>query len=247
MRRGSAAVPIAMLALGLSGCAAPSVSPPVEPSVAPSVAQSVEPAGDGTGVSAAPVVSTDAGMSDAELAAALEAAPPGPPRSNAEMLEQLWEQLRLEGEPPVVEPVRTITVEEWQVVYHDCMAELGFPSTVDQHGQQGISFDRAHEDDMGRASYTCTARYPLDEARMQPFDLAQLRLLYDWRVEETIPCIAAAGITPPEPPSFESFVARYAATGYEHWSPIGEIDMPPDAPEGWCPDTPPDEILYGDR
>lgn len=58
----------------------------------------------------------------------------------------------------------------------------------------------------------------------------------------------AAGVTAPEPPCFETFVARYAATGYEHWSPYGEtLDLPPDREMERCPDTPPDEVLYGNR
>ena len=184
-------------------------------------------------------------MSQAELDEALAQAPPGPPRSNAEMLAQFWESTGIEGEPPAAQHVRTVGPEEANAVFATCLGELGFPSTVDQVGQQGIALDKSQQDDYHRASYVCLARYPLDEMYREPFSLGQLRILYDWRVGQTVPCLRADGVTVPDPPSFETFVARYAATGYEHWSPYSEeLQLPPEWDVQQCPDTPPDDVLY---
>ncbi|RIK14697.1 MAG: hypothetical protein DCC50_10430 [Acidobacteria bacterium] len=142
-------------------------------------------------------------------------------------------------------------LEEYDEVRLACMAEQGFPSTVDQWEQEGIPFEVGHEDDLARANYVCTAMYPVDEKYLRPFSLHQLRLLYDWRVEQTVPCMRADGVEVPEPPSFETFVGEYAATGYRHWSPRSAVELPSEieADPGfadWCPDTPPDDVLYGD-
>lgn len=186
----------------------------------------------------------EAGMTDAELARALESLPQGPPRSNAEMQAQFWESTGIEGAPPEAEFVRTVGKEEADDVFYACMGEMGFPSSIDQFGQRGINLKIEQQDDYHRAHYVCMVRYPWDEKYRKAFSIDQLRTLYDWRVGTTIPCLRADGLTVPEPPSFETFVAEYAATGYRHWSPVMDVEIPAGKGEDWCPDTPPDDVLY---
>lgn len=243
LRAAVRSLPAIVLALG--GCAAaPGPSPAPSPATEDSTRlPAISP--ESTGASSS--------MSQEELTRSLQQAPPGPPRSNAEALQQYWEQAGLDGEPPAVQPVRTVDTAEWNTtIQPECMAEQGFPTTEDQHGQAGISFDLSQEDDLKRATYICMAKYPLDEKYLRPYSLSQLRILYDWRVEHTIPCMKSDGVSPPEPPSFETFVAEYAATGYKHWSPHTEVEVPPEAQvtlgeSTWCPDTPPEDVLYADK
>lgn len=202
-----AVVPGLLAALALAGCSG--ADAPVPPGGAPAAQtpRTAEVPGPGP-------------LTEEGLTEALRTAPPGPPRSNAEV--------RLA-----------------------CMADQGFPSTVDEWGQEGIPFELGHEDDLARADYVCAAMYPVEEKYLRPFSLHQLRLLYDWRVEQTVPCLRADGVEVPEPPSFETFVGEYAATGYRHWSPRSTVELPPEIETGpgfadWCPDTPPQDVLYGD-
>lgn len=191
-------------------------------------------------------------MSEAELAAALDQVRHGPPRSAEEMLRGYWQSLRLDGDPPKVEVVRTVRPDEVDTALQACMAEQGFPSTEDGQGQVGIQFGADQQDALNVAGYVCHARYPVDDLYLQPFSVSQLRQIYDWIVDETLPCLAADGVSPPQPPSFEIYVARYAQTGHELWSPHQEAEPPPHVRDrtgvmSWCPDQPPDDVLYADH
>lgn len=175
---------------------------------------------------------------------------PWRPTTANEALDAYWESLELPGEPPDVEVVRAVSIDEFNDIYHECMAEQGFPSTVDQFGQVGIESDLAQEDDLNRAGYVCQAQYPLDEKYYAPYTDEQLQVIYDWRVRETIPCLEQQGATVPPAPSFDVFAAEYASTGYVLWSPstadgsIFPAGADPDTARAACPDIPPDSLLY---
>lgn len=192
----------------------------------------------------------DTAMTEEDLTSALDRLPHGPPRSADEALRGYWQSLRLDGDPPEVAVVRTVRPDEVDAAVQECLAEQGFASTDDGQGQVGIEFGADQHDALKLADYVCHARYPIDDLYLQPFSVEQLRTIYDWMVDETLPCMVADGVTPPQPPSFETFVARYAKMGYELWSPHQEVEPPPALRDrsgvlSWCPDRPPDEVLYG--
>ena len=175
---------------------------------------------------------------------------PPRPTTAAEALQHSWDGLGLPGRPPDVDVVRVISPDEWEEVYYPCMEAQGFPSHTDQFGQVGIEFEREQHDDLKLAGYVCEARYPLDDKYYEPFDSQQLRLIYDWRVGTTTPCLESFGGVVPPAPSFEVFAAEYESTGYVLWSPISDpgLTLPEDADMdavlAACPESPPEDVLY---
>ncbi|WP_010148707.1 hypothetical protein [Serinicoccus profundi] len=237
---------IVTIHLGLSGCAATQSQEPVA-----RASSSVQP-------SAAESAPATAEWDDQALSSAVAAAAPERPRTEAEAQDAAWQELGLpESMRPEVETVRAVGPEEINDIYHSCMEEQGFPSSVDVHGQRGIEFDPSQEDALKVAGYVCSTQYPLEHKYLEPYNLEQLRLLYDWRVEETISCLRELGVETAAPPSYEVFVDDYARTGYQVWSPLSEeavfeqLEALVAAEQDnelfdACPDTPPDEVLYPD-
>lgn len=189
----------------------------------------------------------DTSLSDADLRAAVEVNNPSRPHNFQDTLDPFWRSLNLEGEPPEVLPVRTVTVDEANEAYVECMAEQGFPSHVDQHGQEGIEFSMDQFEAMKLAQYVCYARYPLQDRYYEPYSVDQLRAIYDWNRTEVTQCLRDRGLEASTPPSFEAFAERYALTGREYWTATEGVDPTSLMSMGeLCAETPPDDLLYGD-
>lgn len=237
------ALVVGVLVLGLAGCggeaaggrdveaASASVVAPVtqDPSLA------TPPTGGAT--------ESDAAWSDAGIRAAVQANDPSRPQTFQDTLDPYWRSLNLEGEPPEVVPVRTVTLDEADDALVECMAEQGFPSVVDQHGQRGIEFSRDQAEAVKLSQYVCYARYPLEDKYYEPYSVDQLRAIYDWNRTEVTECLREQGVEASSPPSFEAFAERYALTGREHWTATEGIDLM--SLEELCSETPPDGVLYG--
>jgi hypothetical protein len=152
--------------------------------------------------------------------------------------------------PDDVEMVRYISIDEFGVVRARCLTEQGFQATATFDG--GLTFTPV-PDDQGEAqriaSMRCAVMYPVHPRYHQPPTEAQLRITYDYYVDELVPCLAAAGYDAGEPPTWETFRATYFDDG--SWTPYrGVVATNPD-PAAWqeinetCPQAPPTERLFG--
>lgn len=91
---------------------------------------------------------------------------------------------------------------------------------------------------------TCRGQYPTDPARIQPYDETQIGAVYDWIVEETIPCYAELGYVVNDVPSREAFVDQWFAS-MAHWIPEdGVAGQLPATIDDVCPRIPPADQLY---
>lgn len=183
-------------------------------------------------------------LSDSEIQAAVQANDPSRPQNFQDTLDPYWRSLNLDGDPPVVTPVRTVTLEEANDTHFECMAEQGFPSVTDQHGQQAIEFSEDQAESMKLSQYICYARYPLEDKYYEPYSVAQLRTIYDWNKTKVTECLRNQGVEASTPPSFEAFAERYALTGREHWTATEGVNLM--SLKELCPETPPDDLLYGE-
>lgn len=182
-------------------------------------------------------------LSDSDIRAAVQENDPSRPQNFQDTLDPYWQSLNLGGDPPEVTPVRTVTLQEANDAHFECMAEQGFPSVTDQHGQQAIEFSKDQAESMKLSQYVCYARHPLEDKYYEPYSVDQLRIIYDWNKTEVTECLRNQGVEASSPPSFEAFAERYALTGREHWTATEGVDLM--SLEELCPETPPDDLLYG--
>lgn len=124
-------------------------------------------------------------------------------------------------DPPNVEMVRVIELEEWAPVQIACMNEAGFAATLTDDGE-GISWpaltDGSLIENMNLARYVCEVKYPVDPRFYDPLTNDQLRFLYAYRSGELIDCLAAAGYSVSGPPSESVFIESEGV-----WSPYSDI------------------------
>lgn len=158
-----------------------------------------------------------------------------------------WEGTGLEGDPPQVEIVRVVSREESATAQVSCMTDAGFPPTeIDD--SRGISWEVPAEqaDAYFLADYTCRAQYPEDLKYFQPFDEGQMNQIYDWLVEETIPCYADQGLVVNDVPSRGAFVDQWFAE-QRYWLPEDGVEgTVPTSIDTLCPRLPEDDSLYSD-
>jgi hypothetical protein len=110
---------------------------------------------------------------------------------------------------PEVQVVRTVTPEESKAVVDECVADQGWAQLPDGTFQFPSEQDRA----FAMAMYICYASYPVDAAYTGPLDQQQWAAIYDYWIDETLPCLADQGFSLPEPPSRETFLSSPT------WSP----------------------------
>lgn len=168
-----------------------------------------------------------------------------PPETRDDLLDALWEIAGLEGERPEVDLIREVDDDEWLAVHVECMTDMGFPTTLD--GSEAVRWDipAGQTDAFALAEYTCSAQYPRLMIYQQPYSTDQLTLMYDWMIEETIPCLAAEGYQVTDVVSLETFIAGYSPQG-GFWTPdVGVTGGVPIAVQGMCSHMPPQEVLYG--
>lgn len=169
-----------------------------------------------------------------------------PSVTREELLQEWWSAAGLEGDPEPVELVREVSDGEYLQVQRECMTDAGWPPTDD-----GLSFSApaGQAEALSRALYVCWAQYPTPLAHRQPYDRDQLEMIYDWYVEEAIPCIEAEGHVVTGLPSRETFASTYLAGGHP-WLPFDGLSLGPQqsvALEDACPMMPPLEDLFSGR
>jgi hypothetical protein len=143
--------------------------------------------------------------------------------------------------------VRYISPEEYGAVHARCMTEQGFEATKTFDG--GVRYAPI-PDDQGEAQRTaamrCKVMYPVHPRFHVPPTESELLALYQYYVDDLVPCLAREGYEGGEHPSWETFLAAYLSDddGVDRWHPysaVGEVSF-----EVWekinstCPQLPPD-------
>lgn len=124
--------------------------------------------------------------------------------------------------PGSVAPIRTITPGEWTVVHSTCLTERGFAVTITPDG--GISSSGVPSEQqpaLQAAIDECGQLYPIDPMYLEPLGRDQLRALYDWYVDVSVPCLEDLGYTGFAPSTFDVLADTYS-TG--PWTPYGDIE-----------------------
>jgi hypothetical protein len=153
--------------------------------------------------------------------------------------------------PPDVPLIRWIGPEQWAAVYATCLRSAGFPAVEKggsiEYGRVGVPESRAAA--FNEALYRCEAQYSIHPQYQLPLSAAAFRRLYDWYVNESVPCLRRNGVSVPEPPSREVWVSEMqrgsvAGAADSPWQPFSSI--PPKAREEVrkkCPQLPPWELI----
>lgn len=132
---------------------------------------------------------------------------------------------------------------------HSCMIDAGWPVTTTPDG--GIEFPDRPEDQnpVLEADWElCREKFPVDPKYRQPLTVDQLTFLYNWFVNESIPCLEGEGYTDFDPPSLDVFIDTYDTEG---WSPYRDLNTDQLPMGGWysltetCPQNPPVDELFG--
>lgn len=154
--------------------------------------------------------------------------------------------------PPDVPLERWIGAHERGPSAEGCLADAGFTVKSNADGQgwsleSQIGAEQASSFHM--AVYVCTAQYFVDPDLMQELTSDQLRVLYEYYVGYSIPCLEALGYPRPEPPSLETFLGTF---DQDPWLPIEHVGI--DLSGGdevervieACHQSPPLAALYGE-
>ncbi len=121
---------------------------------------------------------------------------------------------------PEVDLIRYVSATDWAPAIVDCMLGQGFGASLLADG--GVSYDEppaGQEEAQAIAVYVCMAEYPVEPTSEQLTE-DQLRTLYDYYVNELVPCLADAGYDVIDAPSFETFRDSYSTSP---WSPYSSV------------------------
>ncbi|NLG20515.1 MAG: hypothetical protein GX555_03660 [Actinomycetales bacterium] len=153
------------------------------------------------------------------------------------------------ADPPPVDRIRIVTLDEWASVRVDCLNEAGFPAYIDETGAVGMDFaspDQTSAYDL--AVYVCMAQYPLDPRHSEELSADQLAIYYDWLLEHPVTCMRERGHPVADPPTLPTFIENYRATGEVNFfadalPPGQEAEIMSDVLQH-CETEPPLEVLF---
>lgn len=128
------------------------------------------------------------------------------------------------ADPPHIQPIRLITLNEWASTQIACLNDAGFDATETPDGQ-GVSYPQLSDSTLGEslnlAIYTCEMQYPTQQKYMTPLSDQRLKDLYAYRTGELLSCLENEGYSvTATPPSETVFVQSGGA-----WSPFSEISF----------------------
>jgi hypothetical protein len=157
-------------------------------------------------------------------------------------------------DPPNTEMIRLVPADQQAAVLKDCLAQAGFDVTISDGGVAPPSdIPRSQADAYQLAEYVCYAEYPADPDTFPPaLNETEVETLYDYYVNELMPCLEAHGYDIPSPPPLEVFKDEFA-TGQNLWFPYDWVPAVSLSNKKWeeinrdCPQAPSDEVLYSDR
>lgn len=140
-------------------------------------------------------------------------------RLHQEQLDGLAEQKMVE-DPPQVDLVRFVTVDEWPQAQVDCLAASGFTFEVRQGGLILVGdVPPEQAEALNLAGYRCAVMYAADPRTQVPLPRVRAELQYHYWVDTVVPCVRAQGIDPGEPPSLEVWLDQYYVNG-PPWDPF---------------------------
>lgn len=190
------------------------------------------------------IESESAGVSATAATADL---PEGVPSSYHTDMAAIAESMGLE-DPPEVTPERAVTPADVDATMVECLAEFGFQAELTPSGGYNFGYHVSQEDAAVRAEYTCMGRYPMAAQYREPLTEQQLRVYYDWHVDEIFPCMVDLGHPVPEPPSWEVYRSERAGGGNPFFfeNALDQTTLVKDLQDIMtnCTYVPPDELLY---
>ncbi len=125
--------------------------------------------------------------------------------------------------------------------WRQCMADQGFPGSWEPEGQTWSSglISPAQSEPYRIAEYVCAVQYPPEIN--PPYNEEEIKRLYDWQVNTTMPCFTKYGIELPDPPSQEQYVDEWFTSMSLSWWPERYVDdYEFSSARGPCPILPPD-------
>lgn len=142
---------------------------------------------------------------------------------------------------PHVAPVRFVDPSEPPEAMAQCLRDEGFEAAVEPDGGLSSGYRIEQQAAYSLALYICNAKYPPDPKYLAPLNESQREFVYEFLINELVPCIEKAGFDVGEIPSFQAYLAD-AGTPRE-WTPMAEVSAP-----GWlqyrCDQAP--DGLYGE-
>src|SRR5699024_4141313 len=131
----------------------------------------------------------------------------------------------------------------------ECVTEAGFAVTVGDAGAVVLELASSEQSSVyHRTSFDCMAQYPLNPGMTGELADAQLDRYYDWLLAHPVACMRERGHPVAEPPTRETFIANYRATGEllffaDDLPPDQEAEIMGDVLEH-CETEPPVEVLF---
>jgi hypothetical protein len=155
------------------------------------------------------------------------------------------------GDMPEIELVRWVSPSNWATVQAECLREAGFPVAVQDGGivAEGEGIPEAQAGPFNEARYACAAKYTMHPQYQLPLSTTALGKLYDYYVEQAVPCLTREGVSVSEPPSREVWIARMRAaqaggSTVDMWAPYRSVDpAEQERLAGICPQQPELELL----
>ncbi len=151
--------------------------------------------------------------------------------------------------PTDAEFVQFVAADEWGVAQAECMQEQGFEAEASDDGLTwgGPLPPEDQHDAHWQATYRCRLAYPVHPRFDQPLTDEQIRVIYDYFVNELVVCLEDAGYEVAPPQSWETFRSHYSSP--ERWEPYDSVQATSEQEHNRirevCPPRPPLEDVYG--
>jgi hypothetical protein len=172
-----------------------------------------------------------------------------------QFVDQKQQSLRSRGieVPTDAEFVRFVELNEWGTAQARCMQDQGFDSrpTVDGGGVLHGDVPSDQMDAHWQATYRCRIAYPVHPRFHLPLTDEQIRVIYDYFVNELVACLEDEGYEVAPAPSWETFRSQWDHPGGPGWWEPHDSVQPPSREEDMrimekCPQRPPLVDVYGE-
>jgi hypothetical protein len=118
-------------------------------------------------------------------------------------------------ERPEVDIERVVDLSEADAIINQCIEEEGFPDGEFATGQ---------ETQMELAIFVCKARFPLDPKYTRPFTDKQHAFVYDYYLNELVPCLEHEGYEQTVTPPSRQVYIDTGGEGAGWWFPYEAVD-----------------------
>jgi hypothetical protein len=147
--------------------------------------------------------------------------------------------------------VRAVSVDEYPVVFNECLREAGFPYELTPEGTYEYGpYPEEQSQAYEAAAEACEQMYPVAEGyATDDFSPEQWEVVYEHQTREWIPCMRGLGIELGPPPTKETFLANPQWVDAETLMDQVGAAVEQGRLEGYndwfrlCPDMPPTEAL----